>query len=60
MLGVREQGDSTPVSINDQWHLGSETKAMTAMLVGIYVDRNVVRYESTIGDSTSSPSWPAW
>ena len=42
-VGVRKAGDPTSkVTTNDEWHLGSNTKAMTAMLVGIYVDRGAL------------------
>ena len=34
VIGVRKQGTSTPVTIEDSWHLGSEPKAMTAPLIG--------------------------
>ena len=46
--GVRKAGDSTPVTIHDEWHLGSDTKAMTATLIGLYVDRGKLRFEDTI------------
>jgi D-alanyl-D-alanine carboxypeptidase len=36
-VGVRKAGTDIPVSVNDLWHLGSDTKAMTAMLVGTFV-----------------------
>jgi CubicO group peptidase (beta-lactamase class C family) len=36
--GVRKHGDPSPVGLEDAWHLGSDTKAMTATLVGIAVD----------------------
>src|ERR1700733_12072371 len=34
VTGVRELGDATRATLDDQWHLGSDTKAMTATLVG--------------------------
>src|SRR5262249_8815010 len=36
--GVRREGDPTAVAAGDEWHLGSDTKAMTATLVGMFVD----------------------
>jgi hypothetical protein len=30
VTGTRKLGDPTPATIDDQWHLGSDTKAMTA------------------------------
>jgi CubicO group peptidase (beta-lactamase class C family) len=47
--GVRKRGDETPVTAADRWHLGSDTKAMTATLIGIHVDRGRIRFEDTIG-----------
>jgi CubicO group peptidase (beta-lactamase class C family) len=32
-LGKRAIQFDTPVELNDQWHLGSDTKAMTAYLI---------------------------
>jgi D-alanyl-D-alanine carboxypeptidase len=46
--GVREQGDPTAVTIDDQWHLGSDTKAMTATLIGLHVDRGTLHFGDTI------------
>lgn len=47
--GERKSGDvSAPVTVDDQWHLGSDTKAMTATLIGIYVDRGVLHWDDTI------------
>jgi CubicO group peptidase (beta-lactamase class C family) len=48
--GVRRVGDPDLVSLDDAWHLGSDTKAMTATLVGIFVDRGKMRFEDTVGD----------
>ena len=48
MSGVRKQGDPTPATISDQWHLGSDTKAMTATLIGLYVDKGKIHFDDTI------------
>jgi CubicO group peptidase (beta-lactamase class C family) len=34
---VRKAGTDIPVTVNDLWHLGSDTKAMTATLAGTFV-----------------------
>jgi CubicO group peptidase (beta-lactamase class C family) len=47
-VGVRKLGDATKVTVDDAWHLGSNTKAMTAMLVGMYVARGKLRWTDTI------------
>ncbi|MBS2024381.1 MAG: beta-lactamase family protein [Deltaproteobacteria bacterium] len=48
VTGVRKLGSPTPATVNDQWHLGSDTKAMTATLIGVYVDQGLVRFDDTI------------
>lgn len=37
-VGVRKVGDEAPVTTGDKWHLGSDTKAMTATLAGKLVE----------------------
>jgi D-alanyl-D-alanine carboxypeptidase len=49
VTGVRKLSDPTKATIDDQWHLGSDTKAMTATLIGLYVDRQRLKFEDTIG-----------
>src|SRR5262249_1988402 len=34
-VGVRKRGDPTPITRADRWHLGSDTKAMTATLIAL-------------------------
>jgi CubicO group peptidase (beta-lactamase class C family) len=46
--GVRKQGDATAVTSGDLWHLGSDTKAMTATLVGIAVDAGTLHFTDTV------------
>jgi CubicO group peptidase (beta-lactamase class C family) len=49
MTGLRKWDDpSHPATLDDLWHLGSDTKAMTATLVAIYVDRGKVHWNDTI------------
>lgn len=50
VTGVRERGGSTPVTVNDRWHLGSCTKAITATLCGALVHKHLLRWDSTVGD----------
>jgi CubicO group peptidase (beta-lactamase class C family) len=47
---VRVLGKEIPVTINDRFHLGSGTKAMTATLAGMLVDARKLRWSSTIGE----------
>jgi CubicO group peptidase (beta-lactamase class C family) len=54
-VGVRKEGDPTKVTTKDVWHLGSNTKAMTATLIAIYVDRGKLRWEDTV--ASLFPGW---
>jgi D-alanyl-D-alanine carboxypeptidase len=51
--GVRRLGDGTRVTIDDRWHLGSDTKAMTATLAGMLVDEKRLAWTSTVGEVLS-------
>lgn len=48
--GVRKEGGPARVTTDDPWHLGSDTKAMTAVLVAISIDRGKLRFDETLGE----------
>jgi CubicO group peptidase (beta-lactamase class C family) len=48
VVGVRRVGNSTPVTTNDLFHIGSDTKAMTAGLLGLLVDQGKLRWDSRL------------
>lgn len=48
--GIRTRGSDAKVTIRDQFHLGSCTKAMTATLCAMLVEGGTLRWESTIGE----------
>lgn len=48
-IGVRKRGTDIPVTLNDLWHLGSDTKAMTATLIARLVERELLKWDSTLG-----------
>lgn len=48
--GVRVQGSDIKVTVDDRFHLGSDTKAMTATLCGMAVEENRLRWASTLGE----------
>jgi CubicO group peptidase (beta-lactamase class C family) len=48
--GVRRIGDTTEVTTNDLWHVGSITKSFTSALVGKFVERKELSWTSTLGD----------
>ena len=50
VVGVRKTGSQAAVTRDDKWHLGSDTKAMTATLVGSLVDRGLLRWDTTVAD----------
>jgi CubicO group peptidase (beta-lactamase class C family) len=50
-VGVRAAGHPDAVTIDDRWHIGSDTKAFTATMIARLVERGVMRFEDTLGDS---------
>jgi D-alanyl-D-alanine carboxypeptidase len=49
-VGVRKLGDSTLASDRDQWHLGSNGKAITATLGAVLVEKGAVSWDTTLAD----------
>jgi CubicO group peptidase (beta-lactamase class C family) len=49
-VGVRKFGSNIPVTINDPFHIGSDTKAMTALLAAIMVEEGKMSWHSTIAE----------
>ncbi|MGA7578473.1 MAG: serine hydrolase domain-containing protein [Desulfobaccales bacterium] len=49
-VGTRRAGAAIPVTINDRFHLGSDTKAMTALLAAMLVEENKLRWDSTVAE----------
>lgn len=49
-VGVRAKGSDEKVTIEDRWHLGSCTKAMTATLIGMLVEQGKLKWDTTIAD----------
>jgi len=47
-VGTRKAGARIPVTVNDRFHLGSDTKAMTALLVAMFVEERKLRWDSTV------------
>jgi CubicO group peptidase (beta-lactamase class C family) len=62
-VGVRKRGTDTPAGLADCWHLGSDTKAMTAALLARLVDRQQIRWNSTLPEifpELAANADPAW
>jgi CubicO group peptidase (beta-lactamase class C family) len=47
-VGARKLGDKTAVTVDDQFHLGSDTKAMTAALIAGLVEEGKLSYDDTL------------
>jgi len=50
VVGVRKSGMTVPATLNDLWHLGSDTKAMTATLVGLLVEQGALSWDTPVAD----------
>ena len=51
VAGVRTRGKSDKVAAADRFHIGSDTKAITAMLCGILVDEGKLKWDQTLGET---------
>ncbi|NQU15277.1 MAG: beta-lactamase family protein [Desulfobacteraceae bacterium] len=49
-VGTRKAGAKIPVTVNDRFHLGSDTKAMTALLAAMLVEEGKLRWNSTLSE----------
>lgn len=50
VAGVRKRGMDVSATLDDLWHLGSETKAMTATLVAKLVEQGRLNWETTVAE----------
>jgi CubicO group peptidase (beta-lactamase class C family) len=44
VAGTRRAGEDIPVTIGDRFHLGSDSKAFTALLAGQFVEQGKLRW----------------
>jgi CubicO group peptidase (beta-lactamase class C family) len=64
VAGWRKRGDPTPVTVADTWHLGSCTKAMTAVLAAWLIAQGDLSWDATLAQSFPDlapvmlPGWP--
>lgn len=56
-IGLRAAGFASKVTRRDRWHIGSDTKAMTATMVARLADRGLLRLDETMGEAF--PDWSA-
>ncbi len=50
-VGVRKAGSDAAVTLDDQFHIGSCTKAMTATVVGLLVEQGKLKWETTLAEA---------
>ncbi len=60
-VGMRKTGTDIAVTAEDLWHIGSNTKAMTASLIGRLIEEGKMTWETTIADvfPDLATEWPA-
>ncbi len=49
-VGTRRAGQQIPVTLNDRFHIGSDTKAMTSLVAATYVEEGKLRWDSTVAE----------
>jgi CubicO group peptidase (beta-lactamase class C family) len=49
-VGLRAVGHPEGVTVDDRWHLGSLTKAMTSTLAAVLVEQGTISWTTTIAD----------
>ena len=49
-VGTRRAGTNNPVMIEDRFHIGSDTKAMTALIAAMLVEAGKLRWTSTVAE----------
>lgn len=54
-VGVRKQGASDAVTIDDKWHIGSCTKSMTATLAAMLVEEGKLQWSTTVAEVFPAP-----
>src|ERR1041385_2508485 len=63
VAGVRKRGTAERITLENQFHLGSCTKAMTATLVAMFVEEGKLNWTTTLGEvfaGTVKPMHPVW
>lgn len=50
VTGVRKAGNGIAVTVDDQWHLGSDTKAMTAVVIARLVEQGRLSWDTKLAD----------
>jgi CubicO group peptidase (beta-lactamase class C family) len=50
-VGVRALGHPEAVTVDDRWHIGSDTKAFTSTMIARLVEQRVMSWDDTLADS---------
>lgn len=60
VVGVRKRGADVPATLTDQWHLGSDTKPMTAYLIALLIEMGLLDWETPLGEvfPETAKAWP--
>jgi CubicO group peptidase (beta-lactamase class C family) len=59
VVGVRKKGEVTEATSEDLWHLGSDTKAMTATMIAALVEQGKLSWDSKLGGVFPDMQLPA-
>ena len=54
-VGTRRAGTNSPVTIDDRFHIGSDTKAMTALIAAMLVEGGKIRWRRSWREPCSVP-----
>jgi CubicO group peptidase (beta-lactamase class C family) len=49
-VGTRRAGAAIPVTVDDRFHIGSDTKAMTSLIAAMLVEGGKIRWDSTVAE----------
>ncbi|MGE0417935.1 MAG: serine hydrolase domain-containing protein [Acetobacteraceae bacterium] len=49
-VGTRRAGTQIPITVDDRFHIGSDTKAMTSLLAATFVEQGKLRWDSTVAE----------
>lgn len=63
VAGVRKRGTAERITLDDRFHLGSCTKAMTATLIAMLVEEGKLKWTTPLGEvfaDVVKPMHPAW
>lgn len=59
VAGIRAKGSTTPASLQDSWHIGSDAKSMTATLVARLVEQGKLSWDAPLKDMLPIPGMRA-